>query len=315
MNRLMTALLVSFLIAILIPLPALAAAKKTKKTVTEPAAPAAAEPVTPLVLPGFTDPTTGMEFVQIKGGCFKMGDSFGDGEDNEKPVHEVCVSDFAIGKYEVTNAQYRAYNPKYSSGNYKGRDLNGDNQPVVNVNYKDEAAAFTSWLSGKSGRKYRLPTEAEWEYAARAGTTGRNYWGSGLGNPCAYANIHDMTSKRVFPELTTKNHSCKDGYEVSAPVGSYKPNAFGLYDMMGNVWEWVGDWYGDYGSGKQIDPQGAPTGWARVIRGGSWFNTPQHARSAKRSHIDPGFRLHNLGFRLVAPLESPSPGNGNNPPK
>lgn len=306
MNRFVTGLTLSLLMGTLMALPASAASKKTKKKAEQPAVQEVVEPEKQKPqepLPGFTDSTTGMEFVIIKGGCFKMGDSYGDGESDEKPVHEVCVSDFAMGKYEVTNAQYRKFNPDYSSGNYKGNDLNGDNQPVVNVNYKDEALEFAKWLSEKSGRKYRLPTEAEWEYAARGGSGKRNYWGSGLGNPCAYANIHDITSKRAFPELTVNNHTCNDGYKVTAPVGSFKPNSYGLYDTMGNVWEWTSDWYGSYSSTKQQDPKGPSSGWAKVIRGGSWFNTPQNARSAKRSYVDPGFRLNNLGFRLMAPVQ------------
>lgn len=251
---------------------------------------------------GFTDPTTGMEFVIVKGGCFKMGDNSRFSESDEKPVHEVCVSDFAIGKYEVTNAQFRRFMPAHSSGNYRGLDLNGDNQPVVNVSYQDEVLGFINWLRQESHTKYRLPTEAEWEYAARAGTTGRNYWGNTLGNPCAHANVHDMTSKRTFRNIPLDNITCNDGYTVSAPVGSFKANAFGLYDMMGNVWEWTSDWYGPYGKEKQQDPLGPKTGWARVTRGGSWYDSTRHVRAAKRSYIEPGFRVYNLGFRLVAPL-------------
>jgi len=301
MHRLLIAIAVSLLTVSLVPLPAGAAPDKTKRTGAEPAQPTGEKLEKPPEVLGFTDPTTGMEFVLIKGGCYRMGDVSGHGDSDEKPVHEVCVSDFAIGKYEVTNAQYRKYAPGYSSGNYQGNDLNGDNQPVVNVSYKDEVAAYIRWLNEKSDKRYRLPTEAEWEYAARAGTTTRNYWGSGLGNPCAFANVFDMTSKRTFRSATVDNQKCNDDFRVSSPVGSFKPNAFGLYDMMGNVWEWVSDWYEKYGNGKQQDPQGPASGWARVTRGGSWYDATRHVRASKRSYIEPGFRLYNLGFRLAAP--------------
>lgn len=305
-NRLTTAVLLSLVSGVFIPLAAGAASHKAQKDLPPPAAPVAAAPEKSNAVPGFTDPTTGMEFVLIKGGCFKMGDTFGDGEFDEKPVHEVCVNDFYLGKYEVTNAQYRLFTPGYSSGDYEGNDLNGANQPVVNVNYREEAAGFARWLSGKSGRTYRLPTEAEWEYAARGGSAGRNYWGGagGMGNPCAHANVHDMSSKRPFPAFTPDNHKCNDGFKVAAPVGSFKPNPYGLYDMIGNVWEWVSDWYEKdyYAKSPRDNPQGPAKGWERAIRGGSWFNTPAHARAAKRSHIDQGYRLYNLGFRLAAPV-------------
>lgn len=299
-NSFITAVSLSFLAGALIPLPAVAA---PKKNVAQPAKPVIAEPAKQGEVQGFTDPTTGMEFVLIKGGCFQMGDAFGDGERNEKPVHEVCVSDFAMGKYEVTNAQFRLFRPSHSSGNYEGRDLNGDNQPVANVSYLEDAVAYAQWLSGKSGKNYRLPTEAEWEYAARGGTATRNYWGSSISNPCNYANAHDMSSKRAF-KITLKKQTCDDGYAVSAPVGSFRPNAYGLYDMMGNVWEWASDWYDEtyYGKSPRDNPQGPSSGWARVIRGGSWSNAPWDIRASKRNYLQPGHRFYIQGFRLVAPV-------------
>jgi formylglycine-generating enzyme required for sulfatase activity len=290
------------MIGVFIPLPVAAAQDKPM------------EAVTPLVKPlvelppgtaGFVDPTTGMEFVLVKGGCFKMGDSSGEGEIDEKPVHEVCLGDFAISKYEVTNAQYRLFMKSHSSGNHGGDDLNGDNQPVVSVNYRDDAVQYARWLSEKSGKRYRLPTEAEWEYAARAGTSTRNYWGDISSKACSYANVLDMASKRAFSAFGPDNHKCRDGYKVSAPVGSFKPNAFGLYDMMGNVWEWTSDWYdeGYYKKSPRDNPQGPSSGWARVIRGGGWNSGSRLIRSSRRTYVDPGFSLDNLGFRLVSPVQ------------
>ncbi|MDT8424017.1 MAG: formylglycine-generating enzyme family protein, partial [Desulfuromonadales bacterium] len=142
----------------------------------------------------FTDPTTGMAFVLVKGGCFQMGSNAGDSD--EKPVHEVCVDDFYMGKYEVTNGQYRRYKGGHNSKTYNGNSLNGDKQPAVNVSW-DDAVSYAQWLAGKSGKSVRLPTEAEWEYAARGGTTTVRWWGDSADQACRNANVHDRTSKRV----------------------------------------------------------------------------------------------------------------------
>lgn len=254
---------------------------------------------------GGSDPVTGMEFVAVPGGCFQMGDTFGDGiAKEEKPVHEVCVDGFSMGKYEVTNAQYRRFKPGYSSGDYKGNSLNGDNQPVVNVSWND-AVEYAGWLSRQSGKTYRLPTEAEWEYAARGGTSTRNYWGNGKDDACSYANVHDLTSKRAFSDFTWEHHNCDDGYAVTAPVGSFRPNAFGLYDMMGNAWEWTGDWFDSsyYGNSPRNNPQGPSSGSNRVNRGGSWNNKPAFVRASIRNHNTPVYRYNILGFRLVSPVQ------------
>ena len=259
---------------------------------------------TPMSAGTFRDTITGMEFVAVKGGCFQMGDTFGDGQSDEKPVHEVCVSDFSMGKYEVTNGQYRKFKRGHDSGNYEGNSLNGDNQPVINVSWED-AVAYARWLSTQSQRTYRLPTEAEWEYASRGGTTGRNYWGNGKDDACGYANVHDLSSKRAFSAFTWENHNCDDRNKVAAPSGSYKPNAFGLYDMMGNVWEWCSDWYdgGYYGKSSRDNPQGPTTGSSRVFRGGSWRDDPVDVRASGRGDDAPGGRDDALGFRLVAPVQ------------
>lgn len=304
-NRLITTIILSLLTGALLPLAAVAAEKIPGAAVAPAVKPGGEKPATPSGVQGFIEPTTGMEFAFIKGGCFRMGDISGDGESNERPVHEVCLRDFFIGKYEVTNGQYRLFKPSYSSGNHEGADLNDDKQPVVSVNYRDEAVAFARWLEGKSGRKYRLPTEAEWEYAARAGAAAQNPWGNISPKACGYANVLDMTSKRAFSAYGPDNHKCNDGYQVSAPVGSFQPNAYGLYDMMGNVWEWTGDWYDNnyYAKSPANNPQGPPSGWARVIRGGAWNAGSGVVRVSKRSYVDQGFRLNNLGFRLVAPAQ------------
>jgi len=229
-----------------------------------------------------------------------MGDTFGDGQGDEKPVHEVCVDDFYMGKYEVTNAQYRKFKSGHDSKSYEGYSLNGDNQPVVEVSWND-AKEYADWLSSKTGQRYRLPTEAEWEYAARAGSSSRNYWGSSKEDACRYANVHDRTSKSAFSSFTWENHNCDDGYKVTAPVGSFQPNSFGLYDMMGNAWEWTNDWYGkDYYSGSpRNNPAGPSSGADRVLRGGSWFGRPDYVRASLRIGDSPDYRGYGIGFRLL----------------
>ena len=225
----------------------------------------------------FKDPVTGMEFVFVKGGCFEMGDTFGDGYSYEKPVHDVCVSDFYMGKYEVTQGQWEVImgdNPSY----FKNC---GDNCPVENVSWND-VQEFIERLNSKTGKKYRLPTEAEWEYAACSGGKREKYAGTN-DNPDDYA-WHDSNSGK-------KTH----------PVGQKRPNGLGLYDMTGNVWEWCSDWCGEdyYASSPKDNPQGPSSGSYRVLRGGSWFYSPRVIRASNRGIDFPSFRLIYNGFRLL----------------
>lgn len=244
------------------------------------------------------DPVTGMEFVLIKGGCYDMGDSVGDGDSNELPVHEVCLSNFYIGKFEVTNAQYRKFRPNHNSGSYETFSLNDDRQPVVNVSWHD-AVAYAKWLSEKTGKTFRLPTEAEWEYAARAGTRSSRYWGKDLEDSCKYANGADMMAKKYLARWTA--FPCDDGYSVAAPAGSFRPNGYGLYDMLGNVWEWCQDVYDSkaYTKLPRNNPVYEGPGDYRVERGGGWSNGPLGLRSSHRVRLSPSFAHHSLGFRLV----------------
>lgn len=250
----------------------------------------------------YTESLTGMEFVFVKGGCYAMGDSVGDGDPNERPVHEVCVSDFYLGKYEVTNAQFKKFKPRHNSSNSDGSRLDGDNQPVVNVSW-EEAVAFGNWLSEQTGQTYRLPTEAEWEYAARSGTKQSRFWGNNADEACQYANVADVTAKEHWAKWTT--FSCDDSYSVSAPVGKFMPNGYGLYDMLGNVWEWCGDIYNSeaYAKLPKDNPIYEGSGEYRVMRGGGWSNGPLGIRSAHRVGLSPDFGHHALGFRLVKTIE------------
>ncbi|NCC24877.1 MAG: hypothetical protein EOM25_06725 [Deltaproteobacteria bacterium] len=244
----------------------------------------------------WTEPLTNMEFVWVEGGCFKMGSN--DGASDGKPVHEVCVDGFWMGKYEVTNAQFRRFRSGHSSKDYEGKNLNGNDQPVVHVSWED-AAAFARWLSDTSAQTYRLPTEAEWEYAARAMTTTAGYWGENPDDACRYANVADLTAKRSWSNWAI--HNCDDGFAVSAPVGRFQPNAFGLHDMLGNVWEWCQDWYDSsyYANSPRNNPQGPSGGSGRVFRGGAWDVGPGYPPSASRGWGSPDSRRHFLGFRLL----------------
>jgi formylglycine-generating enzyme required for sulfatase activity len=255
----------------------------------------AAPPVPPAA---YTEPVTGMEFVSIPSGCFQMGDIWGDGQGDEKPVHEVCLASFMMGRYEVTNAQYRKFKPDHNSSSYDGNTLNDDNQPVVNVSWHD-AAAYAQWLSKMSGKNVRLPTEAEWEYAARGGTRLRNYWGDKPSDSCVYANGADLAAKNQWPDWASTN--CQDSYKVAAPVGSFLPNAYGLYDIMGNAWEWTSDWYSSeyYYSSPRQNPQGPATGTLKNPRGGGWGNASECIRASDRNGFPPDFRILFLGLRLV----------------
>jgi formylglycine-generating enzyme len=246
----------------------------------------------------YIDPLIGMELAFIKGGCYEMGDSVGDGDTNERPVHEVCVSDFYIGKYDVTNDQFKKFRPEHNSGSYEGFNLNDDNQPVVNVSWEN-AVDFAKWLSERTGQKYRLPSEAEWEYAARAGTKTSRFWGNNPDEACKYANVADITAKKKWPRWTV--FFCDDGFSVSSPVGSFKPNGFGLYDMLGDVWQWCEDVYESraYAKLPQNNPVYEGVGESRVIRGGGWSNGPMGIRSSHRVGLTPSFGHHALGFRLV----------------
>ena len=244
----------------------------------------------------WTEPFTGMEFVWVPKGCFRMGST--SGAKHERPVHEVCVKGFWMGKYEVTNAEWRKYRPGHDSGSYEGQALNDERQPVVEVSW-EEARGFAVWLSERGHSRFRLPTEAEWEYAARAGTRTERFWGDDANDACRYANVADRTAERQWSNWVV--HDCDDGYAVTAPAGSFEPNGFGLYDLLGNVWEWVRDRYGGkyYASASRQDPRGPSVGSVRVLRGGGWLHDPARVRSAYRGRTTPGDRRGIVGFRLL----------------
>ncbi|MBF0311555.1 MAG: SUMF1/EgtB/PvdO family nonheme iron enzyme [Magnetococcales bacterium] len=258
------------------------------------------EAVVPVTGRDWRDPTTGMEFVKVPEGSFDLGSPEGEnGRDgDEGPVQKgLRVKEFWLGKYEVTNGQYRKWKPDHDSGSYEGLSLNGDDQPVVNVAW-DEATAYAKWLSEQGHGKFALPTEMQWEYAARGGTKTSRYWGDDPKEACQYANVADLTAKAKWSSWTI--HECRDGYEVTAPVhdGKRKPNAFGLYDMLGNVWEWTCSLKEAYGQSEKNYAKCGDGGSVRVGRGGSWYDGPAGVRSAYRDCISPVYRYYYLGFRL-----------------
>ncbi|MFH0782750.1 MAG: SUMF1/EgtB/PvdO family nonheme iron enzyme [Pseudomonadota bacterium] len=226
----------------------------------------------------FTDSTTGMEFVYVPKGCFQMGDTFGDGGVDEKPVHEVCVDGFFIGKYEVTQGEYTRI-----IGSNPSQFKKGDRYPVEQVSW-DDAQAFIRNLNDKSGKSYRLPTEAEWEYAARSGGRKEKYAGADSPDAVAWYTSNSGGS----------THS----------VGSKSPNGLGLYDMSGNVWEWCQDRSDSsyYNNSPRDNPQGPSSGVYRVLRGGGWYYVPGRVRAAIRGRRAPGHRDF-PGFRLVLPVQ------------
>ncbi|OGT90459.1 MAG: hypothetical protein A2286_08625 [Gammaproteobacteria bacterium RIFOXYA12_FULL_61_12] len=220
-----------------------------------------------------------MDLVLIEGGRFLMGSPESEqGRSSDERQHPVQVKGFYLGKYPVTNAQYRRFKPDHDSG----QGLNGEDQPVVGVNWHD-AMDYADWLSRETGENYRLPTEAEWEYAARAGTTGRWSFGD--------------------DERELDNYAWYDGNAggVPHPVGQKRPNPWGLYDMHGNVWEWTCSGYdAGYGGGEQQCAGKNDANVPRVARGGSWFSFPRFVRSANRSRCGiSSNRYGSYGFRLA----------------
>jgi len=259
----------------------------------------------------YRDPTTGMEFVLVKGGCYQMGDTFGDEIPAERPVHEVCVDDFYLGRYEVTVGQFREF---VNATGYRTEAEKGDGDywrnpgfsqtdrhPVVCVSYND-ALAFIEWLSRTTGKTYRLPTEAEWEYAARSG--GKKYKYS-WGHARPSGNIADLSLRREWSKVDRSFwdvwEGYNDGYVFTAPVGSFSPNELGLYDMTGNVWEWCYDWYGEkyYEESRRTNPPGPDSGEDHVIRGGSWADGRGMVRASQRNSREPWYAYSNIGFRVV----------------
>nr|VFJ61184.1 MAG: Formylglycine-generating enzyme, required for sulfatase activity, contains SUMF1/FGE domain [Candidatus Kentron sp. FW] len=261
--------------------------------------------------------------VAISGGCFRMGSPDSEkGRDGDERQHRVCVDDFSLARHEVTVAEFRRFvrATDYRTDAEKGKGCyvydgsweqkdwanwkkpgegqsNGDRDPVRCVSWND-AQAYMDWLNRETGGEYRLPTEAEQEYAIRAGTTTRYFWGDNEDAACRYANVHDAASKRKYGFSWTA-FSCNDGHADVAPVGSFRANGFDLYDMTGNVWEWSCSLYkSDYDdSEKRCTSKGGDG--KRALRGGSWDDLPRRLRSANRFWYFPNEADGSIGFRLA----------------
>jgi sulfatase modifying factor 1 len=304
--------------------------------------------------------TIGMKLTLVPAGEFMMGAEEDPSDtlsafpyarrewlDGETPQHRVKVTKpFYMGTYEVTLAQFLKF---YHDAKYKmdcetdgkpswGYSEDGQliesttfrpwhtrgwkaemNHPAVYISWND-ATAFCKWLSEKEGKSYRLPTEAEWEYACRAGTTTRFYCGDDPEDLVRVGNVSDQDRRVGFENSTIavfdtgKKESTqipfpflkgRDGYKWTAPVGKFRPNAFGLYDMHGNAWEWCSDWYDEnyYANSPEEDPQGPAAGSVRVLRGGGFNNSSVALRAAFRSDVSPSYRSFTTGFRVVCELD------------
>lgn len=258
---------------------------------------------------GLTEPAAGLELILVRGGTYRMGDFTGRGISQEQPAHTVAVGDFYLGRTEVTVSQYRSF--AAATGYRTEAERSGgvldidpvmrtpvrragvswsspgfpqqDDGPVVWVTWND-AAEFTRWLARASGRPYRLPTEAEWEFAARE--RGRDLSWSGTADP-------ERAGDFVW--------SAENSGATTHPVGTKAPNALGFHDLCGNVWEWCLDWQTAYEAAPepQVDPRGPPEGRYRALRGGSWRVGREVARTTYRNGYRPDYAHGSIGFRVA----------------
>jgi len=266
------------------------------------------------------------ELVVVPAGTFEMGTPSYEKNrgDDEGPIRRVTIPKaFAIGKFEVTKAEFAAFadTTGYSTGTAcrtrendswdvrEGRNWRdpgyrqSPRDPVVCIN-KADAEAYLEWLSCMSGKRFRLPTEAEWEYAARAGSLTSRYWGDDPNGACGFANVHDRTAKAAL-NSTWEPHDCDDGAIHTSAVGRFQPNAFGLHDTLGNVWEWTADCYHDSYSGAPADGSARTDGACEKVvdRGGSWISSIGYVRTGNRAGPAPDLREFTLGIRVARDLE------------
>ena len=273
------------------------------------------------------------ELAVIPAGEFVMGAAPGEEEregladefrKRSEPQRSVTIRRFAAGRFEITRGEYRAFaeaTGRASDGCFlwagTGFEIDpakdwrnpgyaqDDTHPAACVSWED-ASAYAAWLGKRTGRKYRLLTEAEWEYAARAGAATARYWGDDRSIPCAHANGADLATAARVPGAQTWNiANCNDGHPYTAPVGSYRANAFGLHDMLGNVEEWTQDcWNGNLG-GVPADGAATTAGNCelRAVRGGSWLDAPVGIRAAYRVGSPTTVRVYRRGFRVAREIE------------
>lgn len=282
----------------------------------------------------FRDASETPEMVVIPAGEFTMGSPAGEEgrQEGEGPQHRIRVAPaFALGKHAVTVAEFTRFVEASGYQTEAERDSAGGmwtwslarnqwaetrgkcwrdpgfaqdwRRPVVGVSWND-AREYLKWLSGMTGKNYRLPSEAEWEYACRAGTTSSRFWGDDPSEAYRYANVADRSLKRQYPAWPWAIHDCEDGYAETAPVGSYEANPFGLHDMLGNVWEWCEDCWNETIDGVPGDGSARTEGdcYRRLVRGGAWDDVPAVVRAARRSWFRPTYRYATVGFRAARTL-------------
>ncbi len=283
--------------------------------------------------PPYITNSLGMRMVFVPGGEFHMGSApprSGESVD-EIPLHKVRLTrGFYMGQTEVTRRHFAAFvsdavwetqaeregwSYAWRRGSFqmvRGVSLRNpgfaqtDDHPVVCVSWYD-AVEFCRWLGHREGKRYRLPTESEWEYACRAGTDTAYHWGDRPEDGVGWCNVADQSARAEFSRVPSPSllFPWSDGYTFTAPVGQFRPNAFGLHDMHGNVLEFCSDWYGQnyYQDSPATDPTGPKSGEFRVLRGGDWSSYPKGCRAAKRYRDKPSIRCSNLGFRVVLDLD------------
>jgi len=240
--------------------------------------------------------------VDIPGGCFQMGNRDSTGSDNARPRHEVCLDAFRMDRIPVTQREY-----SQETGTAPWELCEGYTCTPPNP---DHPAWFVTWFEADSfcrRRGGRLPTEAEYEYAARAGDSSTFAWGDSLKDACDHANLADLTLLKISSNW--RAFPCSDGSALVDVAGAHKANRWGLYDMTGNVWSWTSDWYsGDwYAKSPKENPRGPATGTGRVIRGGSWITGPDGAATSYRDGLAPQHRYFGaIGFRCVYPATAPA---------
>jgi len=237
----------------------------------------------------------GAEMMLVPSGIFTMGSDESNAAPNEQPVGQVTLSRYYISRHPITNAQYEAFDPGHKNRRLPGAD---DRHPVVYVSSQD-AINFCQWLSAREKRRYRLPTEAEWEYAAR-GPDGRKYpWGD-AGKRGDLANFADRNTLFAWSD-----REIDDGFAETSPVGSFPRGAspFGIEDMAGNVWEWCLDFFEPYRGTPKVNPRGPKSGAKRVYRGGSWKSRFNSLRTTARGSNAPNYSCNDLGFRVVCECE------------
>ncbi len=288
----------------------------------------------PLFLPPSSGPVRAPPMARIPAGCFSMGSpSWEGGRDLDEAQAQICLEGFDMALYEVSVEDFHRFvqasayqtdaewNRERAQGCFsEGADggwtyvpgrtwrqpgfLQQARHPVVCVSWQD-ALAYIDWISAETGQQFRLPTEAEWEYAARAGNANSRYWGDAAELACQYANVADKLAADQYKGFEA--HGCEDGYAQTAPVGSYRPNGYGLYDMIGNVAEWTCSYYENSYQGGEKRCSRRDSSALRVNRGGSWTTKPDWARSATRVRLWSRGRADSLGFRLVRDVASTTP--------